>query len=632
VSPLLWSLVVVTALGLVFWGYGAREERVPGRLGPAALRGAVLFLVLGGLALPAFRGRVVGAPKRVVLLDVSASMALPVRAGDPTAPSRLDSARVVVAALAPDRIYRFGEQAVGVALDEVDSVEGTDARSRARPAFEAARFGGADSVWIVTDGSWSDRAEALEVATGLGLGVREIRVAEETARVGVAAVRAPQRARAGDTVRVVAELRAAGGNLADSVTVELQLDGTILARSRVARPSEGRGLATELVFVPLDPGEESAWGVSERMAAWIEISESANGAVLISTVPDWESRFLLPALERLVLGGARGFLRLGDGRYIEMASSPRVVEEAAVRRTLAGARLLVVQGQPNDLPGWLERALQNHPRALMLSRGTGVVPGAGVRLTGPVPGEWYAMGPIPASPVAALLTDVDLDPLPPMTELYAVDQEGSWSVLTANRNRRGEARPLLIAGERGETRWAVSPGADWWRWASRGGAARRVYDGVLSGVVGWLVENATSHLAALVDVPPPGQPLEWRVRPGATDLAIRITDEAGTAVFDSTWADPDERIVGTGLPAGRYAMRITAEGPDGPFRADRPLEVVPRGVELLPASSAELASLDPVVQARPSIEGRLPRPVWPFVLAVVLLCAEWVWRHRIGLR
>jgi hypothetical protein len=315
-----------------------------------------------------------------------------------------------------------------------------------------------------------------------------------------------------------------------------------------------------------------------------------------------------------------------------MAATPRVVEEAAVQRSLTGARLLVVQGDPGDLPDWLERALANHPRVLVLPRGPGEVPGAGVRLNGPVPGEWYAMGPIPSSPAAALLTGVDLEPLPPMTELYAVDQPGSWTVLTANRNRRGEGRPLLIAGERGDARWAVSPGADWWRWASRGGAARRVYDGVLSGIVGWLVEDATSQLAALLAVPAPGQPLEWRIRPGASNLEIEITAENGDTAFASTWPDPDERIVGPGLPQGRYSMQITAEGPDGAFDVTRPLEIVPDGGELLPAAPAELASLEPFVQARPVIEGRRPRPVWPFVLAVALLCAEWVWRHQIGLR
>ncbi|MDH3732228.1 MAG: hypothetical protein OEU54_01795 [Gemmatimonadota bacterium] len=644
-SPLVLLFAALAALGLVLWAYGAREERVSGRSGPATLRAIALFLILAGLALPAFRGRVVGAPERVVLIDASASMGLPVRPGDEGARSRLDSALSEAAALDPDRLYRFGEDVVGIPRLELDSLVAADARTRVRPAFEAARLGGADSVWVVTDGDWGDRVEALEVASGLGLGVREIRVTEPVDRVGIAAVRAPQRARAGDTVRVNVELRATGG-AGDSVMVELVLDEAVLARERVERPTAGRGSVTELSFVPLDPGEEAAWrryevvlgagadplGVSDRVPTWVEISESATGAVLISTAPDWESRFMLPSLERLVLGGARGFMRLADGRYLELDARPRVVEEAVVRRALTGARLLVAQGAPDELPDWLERALGSHPRVLFLPRGAGDVPGAGVRLTGPVPGEWYAMRPIPPSPAAALLTDVDLDPLPPMTELYAVDESGSWTVLTANRGRRGEARPLMIAGERGPVRWAVASGADWWRWASRGGPARRVYDGVLSGVVGWLVEDAVSRLVALVAVPPPGQPLEWRVRSGVTDLAITVSDDEGAEVFSGAWPTPDGRVVANGLPAGRYTLRLGGEGPDGEFASERPLEILSDAVELLPGPPADVASIAPAVQARSAVEARTPRPVWPFALAIALLCVEWVWRHQIGLR
>lgn len=644
-NPLLWSVAALAAIGLVAWAYGAREERVPGRFGPAALRTAALFLMLAGLVLPALRGRVIGSPERVVLLDASASMQLPVRAGG-TAATRLDSAIAEVSRLGPDRLYTFGDAVVGIPVGDLDSVTSRGRRSRVRPALEAARLGGADSVWIVSDGHWTDRVEALDVARGLGLGVREIRVVDETPRAGIAAVRAPQRARAGDTVRVAVEIRAAGEATDDSVTVDLELDGTRLARSRVARPTAGRALVTELEFVPLDPGEPSAWrryevalaegadplGVSDRVPTWIEISESATGAVLVSLSPDWEARFLVPSLERLVLGGARGFLQLADGRFIDMAANPRVVGEDAVRAALSGARLLVAQGDPATFPGWLSSALESHPRVLVFPRAPGDVPGAGVRLTGPVPGEWYASGPIPPSPAAALLTGVELDPLPPVTELYAVDEPGAWAVLNASRNRRGEGRPLMIAAERGAARWAVAAGADWWRWAARGGAARRVYDGVFAGVVGWLVEDATSELAALVAVPGPDRPFEWRVRPGATDMRIRIEDEDGAAVFEQTWPTPDERVGASGLPPGRYRMEIDATGPDGPFNFERPLEIVPDPLELLPAATSPPATIAPVVQARPAIEGRTPRPVWPFVLAVILLCVEWIWRHRIGLR
>ena len=596
-NPLLWSLAALAAIGLVLWAYGAREERVPGRFGPAALRMAALFLMLAGLVMPALRGRIVGTPERVVLVDASASMALPARVGG-AGPTRLDSAVAEVARLRPDRLYTFGDAVAAVPLDEIDSLAPAGRRSRVLPALEAARLGGADSVWVVTDGHWTDRVEALEAARGLGLGVREIRVASEVARAGISAVLAPQRARAGDTVRVAVEIRAAGGATDDSVTVDLQLDGTLLARSRVPRPTAGRALATELEFVPLDPGGRSTWrryevvlagdadplGVSDRVPAWIEISEASTGAVLVSFTPDWEARFLVPSLERLVLGGARGFLRLADGRFLDMSANPRVVGEDVVRSALSGARLLVAQGNPEGFPGWLSDALESHPRVLVLPRAPGEVPGTGVRLTGPLPGEWYPTGPIPPSPAAALLTDVQLDPLPPVTELYAVDDAGARAVLNATRNRRGEGRPLMIAAERGVARWAVASGADWWRWAARGGAARRVYDGVFAGIVGWLVEDATSELAALVEVPGPDRAFEWRVRAGDHEPGHRHSGRGWkrrlpAALGDARAAGFGPGIAGRHVPddhLGRGSGRALHVRATGGARARRPRDAAGR--------------------------------------------------------
>lgn len=645
-SPLLWSLAAGMAVALVVWAYGVREERVQGRLGPAVLRAIVLFLVLGGLALPALRGRTLGPPERVVLLDLSGSMALPVRAGARDAPRRIDSALVELRRIAPDRVYAFGAEPTPLPLDSLEALTPDAGRTRLRPALEAARLGGADSVFVLSDGAWEDRSEAADAARGLGLGVREIRLADHVGRIGIAAVRAPERARAGDTVRVTADVRAAGPETADSVTVDLRVDTVLVARARVEVPSAGRAAGVELAFVPDDPGDGPAWrryevsleegadphGVSDRVSGWIEITESATGAVLVSTVADWEARFLLPALERLVLGGARGFLRLADRRWLELSVRPRIVEEDVVSRSLRGARLLVVQAAPAELPSWLADALAAHPRTLVLPRGTGDIPGIGVRVSGPLPGEWYAMPPVPSSPAAALLTDVRLEPLPPVRELYAVEPAGRWSVLDAYRDRRGEARPLLVAGERGETRWAVSPAAEWWRWALRGGDYRRVYDGMLAGLVGWLVEDATSEPVALAGPPAPRRPLEWRIRPGTTDLSVRVTDAAGTEVWSDTAADPGARLTGPVLPPGRYDIAIAARGADGPFERERPLEIARDPEELLPRPDAPPVEIPARVQERPSVESRMPRPLWPFVLAIALLCVEWAWRHRIGLR
>ena len=647
-TPGLWVLVALGAVAMAGWAYGTREERVAGRSGPAAVRAVAIFLILGGLALPALRGTGLGAPERVVLLDLSRSMTLPVRPGDPSARTRLDSALAVLSSFTPDRVYLFGENPVPAPLDSLTAlIAGHDA-SRLEPALQAARLGGADSVRVLTDGDLSDRAAAIETAEGLGLGVREIRVAAPAPRVGLAALRAPERARAGDTVRVTLEFRSGGGGaeLPDSVSLQLEREGEVVASSLAPRPSPGRTGRAELAFVPRDEGGGPAWrryeavladppdpfGVSGRIGAWIEVSEAAAGAVLVSTVPDWEARFLVPALDRLVLGGARGYLRLSDGRFLEMGATPRVVEESRVRAAVQGSRLLAVQAVPGEMPAWLAGALAAHPRTLFFAEGAGDVPGVGSRLTGPLPGEWYAAGPVPASPSSALLAEADLDLLPPVRELYAVEPPGRWSVLNANRNRRGEGRPLLTAGEDGARRWALSAASDWWRWSLRGGDPRRVYEGVFSGIVGWLVEDATPRLASLIGPPAVGRPPVWRIRPGSTDLSIRLLDGEGAEVWSESAADPPPEVIGPALPMGSFEAVVTATGPDGPVELRRPIDVTADPAEFLPGPVAEPLAIAAQAPPRPPMEVRPPRPVWPFLFAVLLLCGEWVWRHRIGLR
>lgn len=643
--------MAVVAVGVAGWAYGAREERVPGRNGPAILRALVVFLVLGGLALPALRGGPLEAPERVVLLDVSRSMALPARAGDAGRATRLDSALVELRRLRPDRVVLFGGTPEPADPDSLVGLAAEEDRSRLSPALEAARLGGADSAWVLTDGDLSDREAARATAARLGLGVREIRTAEPVARVGIAALRAPERARAGDTVRVTIELgaggdRADGAVLPDSVSVELRFEGETVATARAPRPAAGRTGRVEASFVPAAAEGEAAWRrleavltdptdpleASGRASALIEVSEAGGGAVLVSTAPGWEARFLVPTLERLALGGARGYLVLGDGRYLELGPTPRTVEAVTVRRAAAGSRLLAAHGDPTGLPAWLTAALRGHPRTVVFAGGPGEVPGTGIRASGPLPGEWYASAPIPSSPATALLSAGDLEALSPVRELLALDPVPRWTVIEVRRDRRGEARPLLVAGEADGRRWAVSGASEWWRWALRGDAGRRVYEGAMTGVVGWLLEDATVRLAALVARPAAGRPLEWRVRPGARDLAVRIVDEGGAEVFARTWPEPEPTTVGPVLPLGRYEVRVTARGPDGVFESERPIEIAPDGRELLPGEASPPLEIAPVLQSRSGIDARTPRPVWPFALAVILLCAEWIWRHRIGLR
>lgn len=654
------ALAALAAIGLAAWGYGLREERVSGRLAPATVRALALFLLLGGLWLPALRGGPPGPPARVALLDVSRSMSLPAAAHD-SGPTRLDAALRLVDSLRPERLYLFGSEPRPVALDSLPSLRPDAARSRLAPALEAVRLAGVDSVVVITDGEWEDRPEALRTATRLGLGLREARIAAAPRRVAIAELSAPERLAAGDTARLAVDVVAGGGEEGDgtgeadapqgvgvdSVTVELRRDGERIASARVAVPTTGRRARAELEFVPEAPTAETEWrryevalsagadpyGAADAAGRWIEISDAASGAVLVSTLPDWETRFLAPGLGRLVLGAVRGFLRLGEDRYLETGARPRVVQGAErIRRAIRGARLLVVQADPGSVPPWLASALEAHPRTLVFGVGPGPLPGTDLALRGPLPGEWYPTPPIPPSPAAALLVEAELEALPPMRELYAVEGEVRWSVLEGQRGRQGERRPLLVADEAGGRRTAVATGAGWWRWAFREGAPRRVYEGALSGLVGWLLEDATPRLVTVVPPDRPGGRIEWRVRSTVRDLRIDVVDAAGDSVWSGAWERPPERIAGPPLSAGLHRVRVAARGPGGTVEEERPLEVEPERGELLPRPVPPPTLVPAAPLPREADAGRRPRPVWPFAVAALLLCGEWIWRRRLGLR
>ena len=655
----LWIAAAAAATALAAWAYVWREERVAGRTGPGILRGLALFLILAGLWLPPLRSGAPGTASRILLLDVSRSMSLPARPTDDSevGVTRFDSALAIAAGLRAERVYLFGDVPLSVPLDTLAAITPDAERSRLTPALEAARLGGADSVWVVTDGEWDDRAQALRTAERLGLGVRELRVAEASARLGIAAVLAPERARAGDTVRVEVDVRAGGPESAaaapapavaapDSVRLELRLDGVPRVFATVRVPSPGRSVRIELALVPTEPPGESAWrryeialldgvdpyGAADTDAIWMEVSEASSGAVLISTDPDWEARFLFPGLDRLVLGGVRGFLRLTDGRYLEMGPRPRLIDDVGrIQRAIRGARLLVVQADLSAVPGWLDSALRGHPRKLVLPRGQGTLPGTGFVVSGPLPGEWYPMPPIPPSPAASLLADIDLDELPPLREVYGVDLGTRWTILNANRSRRGEARPLLVAHERGGERWALATGAEWWRWAFRDGPPRRVYEGILSGIVGWLVEDVAPRPVWL-SAPSSARRLAWRVRPAVRDLRIDVLAAGGDTVWSNEWAEPPEDIGGPTLDMGLHRILVSGRAPDGTFRSERPIEIGPDRRELVPRVVPEPAVLPAAPVERARSDARSGRPLWPFALATLLLCGEWIWRHRSGLR
>lgn len=652
-SPAAWvAASTLLAAALAVWAYGWREEPVPGRTVAAVLRGLALAFLLGGLFLPPIRGSEGGdGAGPVVVLDISASMALPASA---TGGSRLDSARTLLRALAPARVVLMGDEPATVPAAEALGVAATARRSRLAPALEAAALSGAARAVVLTDGAWDDRPAVEEVVERLALGVREARVAEPTPRLGLSGASAPDRLPAGETATASVELTAGGEGAAlpDTVAVELWEEERRVAARWVPSPAPGRSVRVALEFAPTAPEEGatgSGWrtyelrletgadplGASDRARFRARITDEAGGAVLVSTDPDWEPGFLLPVLERIVLGGARGYLRVGDGAWLEMGDRPSAVSPEEVRRDASAARLLAVQGDPGSLPAWLAREVEAHPRRLFLPRGTGSIPGLPVRVVAPLEGEWYPVAPPPPGPAARLLAGLAVEDLPPLTALYSLeggDAPGTWVPLRGRRGRRGEDRPLALAGGEGR-RWAVAAGEGYWRWALREGVPRRVYEALVGAVAGWIVEGGTVRPVELEGRPRPSEALGWRVAPGVSGLRVAVRDSAGETVWTGEWEDPSARVPGPVPPHGDASFEATGRTPDGAFRTVRPFRAEPEAGELLPR-----ALPPPLARAAIGSEeaGDGPpgrgRAVWPFVAAALLLCGEWVWRRRIGLR
>jgi hypothetical protein len=184
-----------------------REERVRGRVLPALVWACALYLLLSGFLFPPLRRGPEARSPRTVLIDLSASMDLPVAAG---AGARSDSARVRALREDPELWIGFGREAVvappvrisgrrsqeepGADPLSSDSLWITADRSASRlaPALRAARAAGADSVLLVTDGELEDRDAARREIVRLGLGVREMRVAAPTTRTTVREVLHPR--------------------------------------------------------------------------------------------------------------------------------------------------------------------------------------------------------------------------------------------------------------------------------------------------------------------------------------------------------------------------------------------------------------------------------------------------------
>jgi hypothetical protein len=365
----------------------------------------------------------------------------------------------------------------------------------------------------------------------------------------------------------------------------------------------------------------------------------SGGLVIVSLQPDWEPRALLRVLGDATGLPARGYLRAGPDRFVPMGRAlerNRPVDSATVRASAGGAALLVLHGLDARTDAW-GRSLAATPLPVLLwPLDAAGAAAARVPVRPPEPGEWYVSGEVLPSPVAGDLAGARLQDLPPLSGLMPLEGAPSSAVpLDVRLAGTGPARPAVVLDASGGRRRAVALASGFWRWEARGGAARDAYRRLWSGVGGWLLRQDPASAVAEVRperwVGPAWRRMGWWIPSDAPDtLTLELSDSAGGLVADTTLASGSDAFTPP-LPPGTYRYRARAGDRvlgEGRFDMEaRSDELLQRRAAPDVAPSASRAGEGVARSGHPLRSGP-----WPYLLVLLLLCAEWIGRRRVGLR
>lgn len=572
-----------------------------GRRGlPAAACRAVAWAALGLLVLNLSCPDRAGAPRPLVLLDASLSMAA---AGGQWAAARDSAARWgevrLVGGLGPDSMPTAGTSQFNEALGA--------AAATARP------------VIVVTDGE-------IEDATDLhGLLPRAaVRLFPRAAigDVAVWQVTGPSRVTAGDSLRLAVELRRHGALGADSTDLLIRWGTRVLGRQRVALPADrsqqvvtvsSRGLPAgdhilEVVLLP-PPGDAE----SRDDVRWHRLTVAATpGVVLLASPGDWDSRFLFRTLSAVADLPVRGYVRLSDETWRDMVTLAPVTA-AAIRQAVRGADLLILKGDPGA-SGTATRA-----------RGIWRWP-SGERGETVLPGDWY-LSAVPTAPMAGAFLGASLDSFPPATGMTPLQPaKGDWVALVGQESRRGAPRPAVLGGVRGNRREVMIAVQGLWRWAFRGGGSAQAYRAWVAATASWLLsapDSAVGRARPLRPVVARGRPMvfQWTGSGPIQPVAVALEDQ-GVTRHDTLRFDGAGRAELV-LPVGRYRYRLDGGGTGTVAVEPFSPEWFPRPVALAATESVQSVPL-----GRTAVRDWL----WLFAVAILGLSGEWYLRRRLGLR
>ena len=619
-----WILALALGIAAAWLAYG--------RVGALARSRATLLGALRALAVTIVAAILFGAPSApprpaapLVAIDVSASSRRAV--GDENSVVNAWRERLAEAAKrdAPgaDAFVIVGDSIRDIRASDMAALRSDDQGSRVRAAVDRAASLGRPLV-LLTDGEVDDAESLAEAPAG-----SIVRVLANTPRTdgAIADMAVPSNATAGDTISVAATVTAGALATPDAqwrVAVEglapVVLPVPALAALTSTRVTTTitlpRGARSAMVrAVLLVPGD--AEPRNDTLSSTIDIGDRPS-AVFVSTAPDLDVREALVVLRGALNVPTRAFLRLAPGVWrVEGSLAP--ISEDDVKTQAGAAGMLIVHGDT----AWRPRAAirsATGARALWIPAPPTAIARAGEVARTP---EWYASG-VPASPLASALAGLPLDSLPPLT--LAGPAKGSMPLLTVQLGKRGEAVPAIAARTENGVRTIVVSGSGYAGWALRGGRSAEAFGALWGAIFDWLAAGrgdvrAARPMAALLRA---GDAVAWR-RGGADSIVsvqLRRRGDAGVDSLTLRFAGASFEATSPALAAGVYDVQ--AEGGPSVLVVNASREWVPRAPTVRDGvlSRGALSSDAP----------RLADAGWPFVLALLLLCGEWIGRRAAGYR
>jgi hypothetical protein len=602
---LTWLVATVGAIALAVVPYLWRERRAPSRLAPLMALRAVALTILLALVFDAPSGRP-RAPAALVALDASLSWT---RAhGDSAWRSVADRARELARGAGNDSIILFGDSARTGRPPE----QPADLRTDLSPLVQRALGAGRPAI-VLTDGEIDDPESLRDLPAGSRV---EIPARDAEVDLAPVAIEAPRAFVGGDTVDMRVTLRAGAGAVA-SATLTVALDGRLQATARVdSIPAQGERTVALRIPVNVSAGPAilsavvNAGGDAERrndsLLLAVDVSRAA-GAVLASTSPDLDARYLIPILRGSVSLPTRAYFRVAPGQWrVEGALTP--VSESEVRRALHDAPLAILHG---------DTSLFGNPRVATTGALTLIAPPTDTS------GEWFAVA-APMSPIVGALGSIPWDSLAPLQVAATLPTLG-WEGLIAARARQFDRR-AAITGTAVGRRVVVVGASGFWRWRVRGGVESDTYAALWGSIFDWLTAERVDLRGAVPaeGIVRAGERLRWRR--GGTDsvVAVRIRKRGGSVSDSMMIRFSGGAVTAESAPLAQGVYEIGVSGGNALLAVNAPREMLPRTptVRAGPVGGAALYRDQP----------RLRDRSWPYVIVLLALCAEWLLRRRLGLR